>query len=87
MADSIRDFLTSIGVSLEDTPGGTRINYGETLEMGDLVDFMLDWRTQARKSKDFVRADQIRDQLQEVGVIIEDTREGARWRIDEAGKL
>ncbi|MGI6488429.1 MAG: cysteine--tRNA ligase [Syntrophothermaceae bacterium] len=87
VADSIRDFLTSIGVSLEDTPGGTRINYGETLEMGDLVDFMLDWRTQARKSKDFVRADQIRDQLQEVGVIIEDTREGARWRIDEAGKL
>jgi cysteinyl-tRNA synthetase len=37
-------------------------------------------RTVAKKSKDFARADQIRRDLLEMGVIIEDTKEGVRWK-------
>ncbi|HUS06723.1 MAG TPA: cysteine--tRNA ligase [Bryobacteraceae bacterium] len=37
-------------------------------------------RLQARKSKDFKRSDEIRTELLERGVILEDTKEGMRWK-------
>ena len=37
-------------------------------------------RVEARKSRDFARSDEIRDELKERGVILEDTREGTRWK-------
>lgn len=35
--------------------------------------------SQARKNKDFARADEIRDQLLEQGIVLKDTREGVKW--------
>ena len=40
---------------------------------------LIDERTAAKKSKDFARADEIRNELLEKGVVIEDTRAGVRW--------
>ena len=37
-------------------------------------------RQQARKDKNFARADEIRDELTAKGIILEDTREGVRWK-------
>jgi ECF transporter S component (folate family) len=37
-------------------------------------------RQNARKNKDFAKADQIRNLLLEKGIILEDTREGVRWK-------
>ncbi len=37
-------------------------------------------RTQAKKTRDFSRADEIRKQLTDAGVILEDTKEGVRWK-------
>jgi len=37
-------------------------------------------RTQAKKAKQFKRADEIRQELADAGVILEDTREGVRWK-------
>ena len=37
-------------------------------------------RTQAKKSKDFAGADRIRQELLEQGVILEDTKDGVRWK-------
>jgi cysteinyl-tRNA synthetase len=37
-------------------------------------------RNEARKSRDFARADQIRKDLAARGVILEDTKEGVRWK-------
>ena len=37
-------------------------------------------RVEARKTRDFGRSDEIRDELKERGVILEDTREGTRWK-------
>ncbi len=46
----------------------------------DRIDSLLAERQQARKDRDFATADRIRDQLQQQGVVIEDTPQGPRWR-------
>jgi cysteinyl-tRNA synthetase len=44
------------------------------------IDALVAERTAAKKAKNFARADQIRDQLLETGVILEDTKSGVRWK-------
>ena len=44
------------------------------------VEKLIEMRQAARKEKNFARADEIRDQLIEMGIILEDTREGVKWR-------
>ncbi len=46
----------------------------------DAVDALIAERTAAKKSRNFARADEIRAQLAAQGVILEDTREGVRWK-------
>lgn len=44
------------------------------------IDALIEERQQARKDRDFKRADEIRDQLKEMNIILEDTRQGVRWK-------
>ncbi len=44
------------------------------------VENYIEERTQAKKSRDFARADEIRDLLMKQGVVLEDTKEGVRWK-------
>ena len=39
----------------------------------------IEERQQARKNKDFARADEIRDTLAARGILLKDTREGVKW--------
>ncbi|RLP77414.1 cysteine--tRNA ligase [Mycetocola tolaasinivorans] len=50
--------------------------------LAPLVDRLLGHREQARASRDFATADQIRDDLQAAGITIDDTPTGAHWSID-----
>ncbi len=43
------------------------------------VEKMIEERQAARKEKDFARADKIREKLTEMGIVLEDTREGVKW--------
>lgn len=44
------------------------------------IEKMIQERQEARKNKDFARADQIRDELAQKGIILKDTREGVTWK-------
>ncbi len=44
------------------------------------IEQLIGERQAARKAKDFARADEIRAQLLEKGIILEDTREGVKWK-------
>lgn len=44
------------------------------------VEALVEERTAAKKKRDFGRADEIRNRLLEAGVIVEDTKDGARWK-------
>ena len=45
------------------------------------VERLIAEREEARVARDFARADRIRDELRERGVVLEDSREGVRWRL------
>jgi cysteinyl-tRNA synthetase len=46
-----------------------------------LVQVALEQRQAARQRKDFAAADAIRDQLEQAGVLVEDTPRGPRWEL------
>lgn len=64
------DMAFVLGVKLEKT--------ADLLD--DDVEKLIEERIQARKDRDFARADEIRDQLKEQGIILEDTPQGTRWK-------
>ncbi len=43
------------------------------------IEDLIEKRTNARKNKDFKTADEIRDKLKEMGIILEDTPQGVKW--------
>ncbi len=44
------------------------------------VEKLIAERTAAKKARDFARADQVRAQLSDQGIILEDTKDGIRWK-------
>ena len=46
----------------------------------DLMNLLIDLRKQARAEKNYAMADQIRNQLSEIGVLLEDTKQGTTWK-------
>lgn len=44
------------------------------------IEQLIEQRSAAKKAKDFAKADAVRQQLDDAGVEIQDTREGVRWR-------
>jgi len=43
------------------------------------IEALIEKRTEARKAKDFKTADEIRDKLKEMGIVLEDTPQGVKW--------
>ena len=64
------DFATILGLELEKKE--------ELLDQE--IEQMIAKRNEARKSRDLALADQIRDELKEQGIILEDTPQGVRWK-------
>lgn len=52
----------------------------ETEMLDEDIEALIEERQAARKAKDFARADEIRDELAARGIILEDTREGVKWK-------
>jgi len=53
----------------------------EQCEMLDTeIQALIDERQEARRRRDFGRADEIRDELARRGIVLEDTKDGVRWK-------
>ena len=47
----------------------------------EAIDALVTERAAARKNKDWKRADEIRDQLEQAGILLEDKGDGTRWKV------
>ena len=73
-----QDFVFDIlGLKSESEAGGS-----ESQEvLGNVVDLLLNLRIEAKKNKDWVLSDKIRNSLTELGFEIKDTKEGFEWEL------
>lgn len=71
------DFVEENYVSLCELLG-----FGREEESGDVseIEKLIAERTEAKKNKDYARADAIRNELKEQGIILEDTPQGVKWK-------
>ncbi|MCS7023228.1 MAG: cysteine--tRNA ligase [Bryobacteraceae bacterium] len=51
----------------------------QTISLAE-IEALIAERTQAKKARNFQRADEIRQRLLEHGIVVEDTKEGVRWK-------
>jgi len=79
--DSSSDYAAKLLEILETLCGVLGIETKQEEEILDgEIERLIEERQQARKEKDFARADEIRDELLEKGIILKDTREGVKWK-------
>ena len=70
--------LTGMFKTMTDVCGIITEKKAEILD-ADIEQMIAD-RQAARKAKDFAKADEIRNKLLEMGIVLEDTREGVKWK-------
>ena len=81
-ADQVRDEVTAAGIALEDRKGETtwRQENQDTDVVEALMQLLISIRENARASKDFATADQVRDDLAAAGILLEDRKGKTSWR-------
>ncbi|HXM33711.1 MAG TPA: cysteine--tRNA ligase [Pyrinomonadaceae bacterium] len=70
LLDLIRRFDTVLNVFGEDQPA----------MLDNEIQSLIDERQEARRRRDFARADEIRVELAQRGIVLEDTKDGVRWK-------
>ena len=79
--DSGREYVDYLIQTLETLCAILGINTQRKEEsLDEEVEKLIAARQQARKEKNFAPADQIRQKLLDMGIILEDTREGVKWK-------
>ena len=69
----VREWAQNEGKVTEDSSGATSLT-------DEQVEALMATREQSRHVRDFARSDAIRKQLAEAGIVIEDRKDGARWK-------
>ncbi|AUD12589.1 MULTISPECIES: cysteine--tRNA ligase [unclassified Planococcus (in: firmicutes)] len=64
----------------DELAGVLGLPFAQTELLDAEIEALLEERIQARKNRDFARSDEIRDQLKEQNIILEDTAQGMRWK-------
>jgi len=69
---TLRELTGVLGLQLKEKTGSTEIEAQ--------VNELIAERNEARKQKQWARSDELRDKLKELGVTIEDSKDGTKWR-------
>ena len=69
-------FFDICGLTVEDNSSNNEVT-------GQLMDFILEMRTEAKANKDFAKSDLIRDRLAQMNIQIKDSKEGTSWSIND----
>ena len=76
----IGSFDQVLGLDLLEKAQAVRMQATAPVEGAEEVEALIAQRAEAKKAKDWGRADAIRDQLKEMGIEIKDTPNGVEWK-------
>ena len=62
---------------------GLLYNQKEDQLLDEEVEKLIEQRNEARKNKDWATADRIRDELKARHIVLEDTPQGVKWKVEE----
>lgn len=74
--NTLKELAEVLGFDLEAEGEDTQADSGK---LAQVMELLLELRQNARKHKDWATADLIRDRIKDIGIVIEDTPDGARW--------
>lgn len=75
-----KDTLNACAAAFDELTNVLGLVYNRKTEALDSeIEDLIAKRTEARKNRDFKTADEIRDRLKEMGIILEDTPQGVKW--------
>ena len=74
------DFDKVLSLNLTTAHAAKEAGNGIEAELEQYILAKIDERSAAKKAKDFAKADAIRAELLEKGIVLEDTREGVKWK-------
>ena len=75
----IFDAVLGLNLVEEALPGHAAVEHADNGNVEE-IEYLVTERTEAKKKKDFKRADEIREQLKTLGIMVEDTAGGTVWR-------
>lgn len=75
--DVLAEMCSIIGV-LEKTAAPAAEEAGDSKE-SELVEMLIAMRQDARKNKNYALADELRNKLSEIGIVLQDTPQGVKW--------
>ena len=79
--ESYKAYLSALHEQIRELSDVCGLIVDQKEEMLDAdIEKLIEERQAARKAKDFTRADAIRNELLEKGIVLEDTREGVKWK-------
>jgi len=79
LAGELKAMGEILGILREDPEQFLQAGSDDTISAG-AVEALIQERLDAKKAKNFARADEIRDELQAQGVVLEDSPQGTQWR-------
>ena len=84
-ADDLKKLSDTMHLFTEELLGLTNATGGDSSEKDKALDkvmqMVLEMRAKAKAEKDWTTSDKIRDELQEAGIIVKDTPDGAIWEV------
>ena len=80
LMQELKGLADILGLLQQDPEQWFTLVRGDSQLSADQIEAQIEARQQAKQDKDFAKADQIRQQLLDAGVVLEDSREGTQWR-------
>jgi cysteinyl-tRNA synthetase len=78
---TLRDFMHTFTIDLLGLIPEEKGNSAGDVLLGKVIDLLLQQRQDAKIRKDYAASDAIRKQMEELGIVIRDTKAGAEWEI------
>ncbi len=79
--NGVKTFLTKTAENVLGIVDFNKTTTGDDKLVNDLIELLIRLRTEAKQNKNYQLSDSIRDRLKEIGVVLQDSKEGTTYKI------